>query len=237
MAACIGVTGLSGINGLSLSGVAGAANRTSVGHGTGTQTIRLKSSGKARPKGTKPINLLTAAVESGVAIKLDDGVSETTARAALGLVRLDLDTTFPGWTIQFKGSRAGYLGLTLVKERRVEVYIRSGRSVQGIAHDLAHELGHAIDVTYNGNEERNVYLANRGLDEATPWWTCNSCGDLQVGAGDFAETFAILVGPKFKFYSEVGPRPTAEQLTAIMAGLPAEVGDAVRAGTGSPASV
>jgi hypothetical protein len=226
-AAVLGVITLSGLGAGGqpvLSGVASAANRL------GTDGDR--NTGKS---GDRSIRLSTATVESGVSVKLDTGVSEATVRAALRLIRLDLDSTFSGWTIQFKAPRTGYLGLTLVKQRRVEIYLRSGRSVEGIAHDLAHELGHAADVTFNNNDDRSVYLANRGLPETTSWWTCNSCGDLQVGAGDFAETFAVLVGPKYKFYSEVGPRPTEDQLTAIASGFPAELAAAVQAG-GAPVS-
>jgi hypothetical protein len=214
----VGVTTLTGLAGSSvLSEVASAASRVDAS------------------KAGKTIRLSTAAVESGVLVKLDGGVSEATVRAALRLIRLDLDTTFSGWTIEFKAPKTGYLGLTLVKQRKVEVYVRSGRSVEGIAHDLAHELGHVADVTYNDNDTRSVYLKNRGLSETTPWWTCNSCGDLQVGAGDFAETFAVLVGPKFKFYSEVAPRPKADQLAAIAEGFPAELAAAVKAGAASEA--
>ena len=214
LASVVGVSILAGLVGASVfSEVAGAATRVGAGRSSG-KTIRLSA----------------AAVESGVLVKLDSGVSEATVRAALRLVRLDIDSTFSGWTIEFKAPRTGYLGLTLVKQRKVEIYLRRGRSVEGIAHDLAHELGHVADVTYNDNETRSAYLTKRGLSETTPWWTCNSCGDLQVGAGDFAETFAVLVGPKFKFYSEVAPRPQADQLVAIAAGFPAELAAAVKAG-------
>jgi hypothetical protein len=222
LAAMICATALSGFGPSEFSSRAGAAARTTAAEDRG-----------ASKSGNKSINLSTAAVESGVTISIDKGVPETTVRAALRLVRLDLDNTFSGWTVEFKAPRTGYLGLTLVKQRKVEVYLRSGRSVEGIAHDLSHELGHVADVTFNTNDDRSVYLANRGLAESTPWWTCNSCGDLQVGAGDFAETFAALVGPKFKYYSEVGPRPSAAQLAAITDGLPSEIAAAIRAG-GNP---
>jgi hypothetical protein len=222
----LGVTMLSGSGRSVLSGAAGAATRVTANEGRETK----------KATASKSINLAAATVASGVAIKIDSGVSEATVQAAMRLIRFDLDTNFSGWTIQFKAPRTGYLGLTLVKQRTVEIYLRAGRSVEGIAHDLAHELGHIADVTFNDNETRSAYLVNRGLAESTPWWTCNSCGDLQVGAGDFAETFAVLVGPKFKFYSEVGPRPSAAQLAAITDGLPAELAAAVRSGATPRAS-
>jgi hypothetical protein len=224
LAAVVGLTALGGLGWSVIPGVAVAATRTAA-----------EDSG-AKLTASKSIKLSTATVESGVSITIDNGVSEATVRTALRLVRLDLDSTFSGWTIAFKAPRSGYLGLTLVKQRRVEIYLRSGRSVEGIAHDLAHELGHAADVTFNDNDDRALYLINRGLAETTPWWTCNSCGDLQVGAGDFAETFAVLVGPKFKFYSEVGPRPSPAQIAAIAESLPSELATAVRTGGYVPAT-
>lgn len=217
----LGVIFLGGFGTSSLAGVAGAATRTAA-----TEARQAKKTGSV-----KTITLSTATVESGVAIKVDSGVSEGTVRSTLRQIRFDFDTNFSGWTIHFKAPRTGYLGLTLVKQRTVEIYLRAGRSADATAHDLAHELGHVADVTFNNNEDRTAYLDRRGLAEATPWWTCNSCGDLQVGAGDYAETFAVLVGPKFKFYSEVGPRPTAEQLLAITDAFPAELAAAVRAGS------
>jgi hypothetical protein len=130
-------------------------------------------------------------------------------RAALALLRFDYEQAFPGWTISFLPGRQRLLGLTLVGERRIEVYIRKDRSVEGVAHDIAHELGHAADVTYNNEKSRARYLKERGLPADTPWWACNSCRDLEVGAGDFAEVFAHLVAPRFAFYSKLKPAPDA----------------------------
>jgi hypothetical protein len=38
---------------------------------------------------------------------------------------------------------------------------------------------------------------------------------MQVGAGDFAETFALLAAPPFRFYSEVGKRSDPSTLQRI----------------------
>ena len=142
--------------------------------------------------------------------------------AALALVRLRVQDVFPGWTIAFLPARPGLLGMTLVKARRVEIYIRLDRPLGGIAHDIAHEFGHVADVTFNNDDQRQAYLDLRN-QPAGPWWTCNGCGDLQVGAGDFAETFALWVAPAYRFYSEFAPRPTANELTAFGSLLPAAV--------------
>jgi hypothetical protein len=143
-------------------------------------------------------------------------------RAALALLRIRPADLYPGWTIAFRPARQSLLGMTLVAQRRVEIYVRLDRPLEGTAHDIAHELGHVTDVMYNDDDARAQYLALR--DRATtPWWTCEACTDLQVGAGDFAETFALWAAPRFRFYSDLATEPTAEQLTAFGALLPEQV--------------
>ena len=141
---------------------------------------------------------------------------------ALTLVRLRAQDVFPGWTIAFRPARPGLLGMTLVKARRVEIYVRLDRPLGGIAHDIAHEFGHVADVMLNNDDQRQAYLDLRNRP-GSPWWTCNGCGDLQVGAGDFAETFALWAAPPYRFYSEFAPRPTAADLTSFGSLLPAAV--------------
>lgn len=135
---------------------------------------------------------------------------------ALALINFDWQSAYPGWTIAFLPAKDGLLGLTRVPERRVEIFVRQSRPVAGIAHDLAHELGHVTDVVYGSGQTRETYRSIRQLPTNTPWWTCNSCRDMQVGAGDFAETFALLVAPKYRFYSEVAPIPSAQELAEIV---------------------
>jgi hypothetical protein len=140
---------------------------------------------------------------------------EERGRAALRLLGFDYADAFPGWTISFLPGRDRLLGLTLVGERRVEIYIRKDRPAAGLAHDIAHEFGHIVDVSYNTEKIRARYLVLRRLPAGTPWWACNSCRDLEVGAGDFAEVFAHLVAPRFAFYSRVKGVPDAETSEAI----------------------
>ncbi len=141
---------------------------------------------------------------------------------ALALVRVRAQEVFPGWTIAFRPARPGLLGMTLVKQRRVEIYVRHDRPIEGIAHDIAHEFGHVADVMLNNDDQRQAYLDLRNRPDG-PWWTCNGCGDLQVGAGDFAETFALWAAPSFRFYSEFAPRPTTAELNEFGSLLPAAV--------------
>lgn len=148
-------------------------------------------------------------------------------RAALATLRLDWETLYPGWTIAFLPARSTLLGMTLVRERRVEIYLRLDRPVHGTAHDIAHELGHVTDVVYNDDASRARYLELRHLPAETAWWTCSGCRDLQVPAGDFAETFAIAAAPHYRFYSETAPEPTAADMSAFTTNV---LPDAVRAG-------
>ena len=145
-------------------------------------------------------------------------------RAALALLRIRPGDLYPGWTIAFRPARQGLLGMTLVDARRVEIYVRLDRSLEGTSHDIAHELGHVTDVMFNDDDARTNYLALRGRS-ASPWWTCDACTDLQVGAGDYAETFALWAAPRFRFYSELAAEPTTEQLASFAETLP----EAVRA--------
>ena len=141
-------------------------------------------------------------------------------QAALATLRVNPQELFPGWTVAFRPAKSGILGMTLVDERRVEIYVRPGRPVAGVAHDLAHELGHVTDVMYNTDETRGRYLELRNRPQTTPWWTCSGCRDMQVGAGDFAETFALWAAPKYRFYSELAPAPNAAAIDAFGTLLP-----------------
>ena len=142
---------------------------------------------------------------------------ERTGKAALERITFPYREMLPGWEIVFRPSRRGYLGLTFKKARRIEIYVRPERSVNGIAHDIAHEVGHAVDLTYNTPESRARYLALRNRPASLPWWTCSGCTDLQVGAGDFAETFAQWATTPYRFYSELGEVPNADTVSAIAA--------------------
>lgn len=140
-------------------------------------------------------------------------------QAALDTIQIPWRELLPGWRVEFRTARSGYLALTFRTERRIEVYVRPDRPVASTAHDIAHELGHAIDVTYNDASDRERYLELRGLPADTPWWTCDACTDMEVGAGDFAETFALWAAPRYRFYSKVAATPTDEELNAIAAAL------------------
>ncbi len=136
-------------------------------------------------------------------------------RKALALVKYPWQERLPGWTINFLPSRPGFYAMTFNRDHRIEIYVRPDRTTEGLAHDIAHELGHAVDVTYNSDEDRAEFLRLRGLPAKTAWWVCDRCTDLSVGAGDFAETFALWAAPPYRFYSELGSVPSEQDLAFL----------------------
>jgi hypothetical protein len=184
-----------------------------------TGAVAAPRSGAKAPAAQRTIAAGTGMAEIGWGVQVRNtatalGVAREgeLGRAALALLRIDWADLYPGWTIAFLPARTEYLGMTLVPQRRVEIYVRTDRSAAAIAHDIAHELGHVTDVMYNDDVSRARFLAFRGLGLATPWWTCSGCRDLQVPAGDFAETFALVAAPRYRFYSEVAAEPSAAAL-------------------------
>lgn len=135
-------------------------------------------------------------------------------RAALAEISYPWERTLPEWTIEFHPARDGLYGLTLVPEQRIEVYVRPDQSPGMVAHVIAHELGHAVDVSLNDGEDRNRWTAARGLDDA-PWWPESGATDFSTGAGDFAESFAAWqVGPN-GFRSTLAPAPDGAQIELL----------------------
>ena len=127
--------------------------------------------------------------------------------------------TFPWQTlhyeITFMPPQQGVRAMIFEREHRIEVYARPLDDAHHVAYDIAHELGHAIDMTLNNAETRRRWMIMRGIDPATPWFGCNRCTDFSTPAGDFAETFALfLLGPGH-FSGRIAPPPTEEQLVTL----------------------
>jgi hypothetical protein len=154
-------------------------------------------------------------IGSGAQITREDTPEERRGQEALALIRFNWREILPGWRVVFLPARRGYLGMTYRPERRIEMYVRMDRPAKALAHDLAHELGHAVDVTFLNSDRRATYLELRGLPSDTPWWACNSCADLDTGAGDFAETFAIWAAPRYKFYGTLAPAASADTIATM----------------------
>ncbi len=114
---------------------------------------------------------------------------ETVGAEAMTLISYDIETLLPGWTIDFQPGRTGLLGFAYFEERRIEVYVRDSHSAWDVASTLAHELGHAVDVSILDDAARWDWMNQRGID--ADWWPAPGVADYSSGAGDFAEAFAV----------------------------------------------
>jgi hypothetical protein len=150
--------------------------------------------------------------------RLGDDALRSVAAQALSRVRFDWRSVLAGWQVRFLPGRKGLRGSTFPDARVIEVYVRSSDDVAGLSHVIAHEMGHAVDVSRLGDVQRAAWKAARGADPAAPWFPAgDGVSDYASPAGDWAESFARWqtgVG----WYSQVGPPPNAVQ-TALMASL------------------
>ena len=120
-----------------------------------------------------------------------------------------------GYDIVFMPPRPGFRAMTLTGQRRIEVYARPQDDTALLVYDIAHEIGHAIDVTYNTARSRKEWMQARGINSNTQWFGCDRCSDYKTPAGDFAETYAaILCGSKY-FRGRIAPLPSAEGMAKL----------------------
>ena len=135
--------------------------------------------------------------------------------ATLALLPYDVEANIPDWTIVFLGPQSGIRGLAMPAEKRIELYVREGDTAESLVRVLAHEVGHAVDISLNSGDERDAWRAARGLDPEVPWWPNGVSFDFDTGAGDFAEAFAtVMVGSESK--SHVGGELTPAQADLVM---------------------
>jgi hypothetical protein len=123
-----------------------------------------------------------------------------------------------GFRIDFLPGRSGILGLTSSSPKVISIYVRDNESLDTLARTIAHEMGHALDFTRVNDSLAAQYIAIRGID-ATPatWFGCNECSDYQTAAGDFAESFQYWLLGDGQFLSQMGPKPTSDQLAQLTA--------------------
>jgi hypothetical protein len=128
-----------------------------------------------------------------------------------------------GYEIVFMPPRVGFRAMTFPMKHRIEIYARPQDELDLLAYDIAHELGHAIDLTHNTAKTRREWMQARGIAADTAWFGCDRCSDYNTPAGDFAETFAlILTGPKY-FRSRIAPRPTPEEVALLLKFFPKDL--------------
>jgi hypothetical protein len=138
-----------------------------------------------------------------------DRVTQALARIAYPWQRL-------GYRIVFMGPQPGIWGRTSPRSlATIEVYVRPDESVDMLAHVLAHEIGHAVDLVYNNDQRRSVWLQVRGISPR-PWFTCSMCQDFSTPAGDFAETFSFWQLHDFS-RSQLAPAPSPAELNQLSA--------------------
>ncbi len=138
---------------------------------------------------------------------------DAVGRAALEMI--DYPWQDLGWEIRFRPARAGYLGLAVGPKRRIDIFVRPDHSVTDVAHTVAHELGHAVDLTYGSEYRRSEYQRMRGLSPDADWFGCDACSDYATPAGDFAEVFEYWLLGGADFRSRLGGPPDAETLEHI----------------------
>jgi hypothetical protein len=138
-------------------------------------------------------------------------------RAAAVLAQIDYPWEELGFELRFLPPRDGIRGMTFPDRRRIELYVRLSDPLARTAHDLAHEIGHAVDLTVMDRSRRGEWAERRGYDRSTPWWPCPRCEDRGTGAGDYAEVFALWqVGGRY-FSSQLAPAPSADELAELVA--------------------
>jgi hypothetical protein len=143
------------------------------------------------------------------------GDHEQRGEAALAIITYPWRSKLPGWTIEFKETRSGVLGYTFTNDKRIEVYVRDSMSPDLLAHVIAHEIGHAVDVTLNSGDERRTWLNARGIPESDWWPGEGGVSDFRSGAGDFAEGFAAWQVGTGSYRSKMGSAPNSDQLELL----------------------
>ena len=143
------------------------------------------------------------------------GAEPLAARNAAALARIPFSWQQLHYEIVFLPPQQGIRAMIFERDHKIEIYARPADDAQRVAYDIAHELGHAIDFTFNTAESRRRWMVLRGIDSSTPWFGCNRCTDFETPAGDFAETFALfLLGPGH-FSGRIAPPPTPEQILTL----------------------
>jgi hypothetical protein len=162
---------------------------------------------------------------------LESDVARQKKHQALALIHYPWQKL--GYEIRFLGPRPGYRAMTISDKKLIEVYVRPGDDIELLAFDVAHELGHAYDLERNDTRRRNRWREMRGIDATTPWFGCNRCPDYETPAGDFAETFALLLLGPSNYHSRLSAPPTREELAtlALFCDIVEVQGPASQAGT------
>ena len=138
-----------------------------------------------------------------------------TQRGQAALASLPVRPT-AGWRVAFAVYRGRYLGMTDSGHKLITLWVKPTDSRQQLRITLGHELGHVLDFTTVGSDQRTRYLSLRGrAGSTTRWYPCNGCEDYAYPAGDFAEVYALWVAGAGDFRSRFAAAPNAGQLARL----------------------
>ena len=136
---------------------------------------------------------------------------EAAGAVALESIPFDWQRLLPGWTIEFAGFHDELLGGTSWQDQRITIWVRPDQSIGQIRHVVAHEIGHALDVTYFDETIRVRWMVARGFAADDAWWPESGENDYASPAGDLAETMATWVnGPHH--WAGTGEAPTGADI-------------------------
>ena len=151
---------------------------------------------------------------------VNDFTGQTTAQArAAGRAALSLVDVAPeelSYKLVFATGRRQLRGMTDTGVHRITVFVRPGDAPHVIAHDIAHEMGHAYDARFMDGAARQKYLERRGRPTASWWPSDDLADDYATGAGDFAEVFASChaASPVFRSHLAAVPQSACSMLPA-----------------------
>ncbi len=156
-----------------------------------------------------PVDPLALNIPDDDLVGFESSRIEATAGEALERIRYPWRSELPGWTIRFLDPRDQASGYTWTANKRIEVFVAGDDDTDRVARVLAHELGHAVDVTLTDADQRRAWLTERGAPSETAWWPGSGRPDFETGAGDFAEVFAAWQVGADDFKSQVNPEVDA----------------------------
>lgn len=146
---------------------------------------------------------------------------EVRGQAVLASLSVNVLSLIPGWTLEFLGEDPGYRGSTFPGERRIEIYVRNDLTDAQLAHTIAHEVGHAMDIDQMDDASRVDWITARGRP-GLAWWAPSGVSDYSVGSGDLAESVAWTLTDGGEWNSTVSGPPGSNQqrLLRNLLGLP-----------------
>ncbi|MGH1504316.1 MAG: hypothetical protein ACRBI6_12220 [Acidimicrobiales bacterium] len=192
--------------------VAGAA-AVAAGIAVGAPPVTL--SGLSPEAGADRVPIAAALVERADTVAYGTADIEALASPIVDDFPYPWETHLPEWTIEFVAGEDRIAGYTWSREHRIEVFVRSDSTAERLERVLAHEIGHAIDVSLNDTGERERWQEARGI-ENEPWWPDSGAADFETGAGDFAESFAyLLIGDADDFKARLTAPPGEAELALL----------------------